>query len=219
MRIAPKIYSISDFFSWSEKNELILQPRFQRRDTWSPRARSYLIDSIVRGFPIPKVFIREQINLETKRTIREVVDGQQRLNAILDFIDGQLTINKVHNEDLGDKSFNGLTEDGKKEFLSYSISTDLLVGASDADVLEVFSRINSYTLTLVQQEKLNAQFVGPFKQKMFSLALAHHKFWFNKNFPFEQKPKECNFCDKVSIFGNKRLKYALANFVISKGAS
>lgn len=179
MRIISKIYSISDFLSWSQKGELVLQPRFQRRDAWSPQARSYLIDSIVRGLPIPKFFIREQIDLETKRTIREVVDGQQRLRAILDFIDGQLSIIRIHNKDLAGKSFDDLPDEGKKDFLSYPISTDLLVGASDADVLNVFSRINSYTLTLLQQEKLNAEFIGPFKQNIYSLALTHHEFWVN----------------------------------------
>lgn len=181
MRILSKIYSISDFLSWDQRGELNLQPKFQRRDSWSPRARSYLIDTIARGLPIPKIFIREQINLESKSTIREVVDGQQRLRAILDFIHGQLPINRVHNRELAGKTFDDLSDESKKEYLSYQISTDLLVGASDADVLNVFSRINSYTLTLNQQEKLNAEFVGPFKQTIYSLALTHHEYWVNNN--------------------------------------
>lgn len=173
------IYSISDFLSWDQRGELDLQPKFQRRDSWSPRARSYLIDTIVRGLPIPKIFIREQIDLEEKTTIREVVDGQQRLRAILDFIYGKLSINRVHNRNLAGKTFDDLSNEAKREFLSYQISTDLLVGATDSDVLNVFSRINSYTLTLNQQEKLNAEFVGPFKQAIFSLALTHHEYWVN----------------------------------------
>lgn len=177
MRIMSKIYGISDFLSWEQRDELNLQPRFQRRDSWSPRARSYLIDTIVRGLPIPKVFIREQIDLETKRSIREVVDGQQRLRAILDFISGNLSISRVHNRELAGMTFDELPDELKKDFLAYQISTDLLVGASDADVLNIFSRINSYTLTLNQQEKLNAEFVGPFKQTVYSLALEHHEFW------------------------------------------
>ncbi len=181
MRIISKIYSISDFLSWEQKEELNIQPRFQRRDTWSPSAKSYLIDTIIKGFPIPKIFLREQINLEIKSTIREVVDGQQRLRAILDFISGNLEISRVHNRDLAGMSFDDLPEELKKEFLSYPISTDLLVGFSDADVLNVFSRINSYTLTLNQQEKLNAEFIGPFKQTIYFLALSHHEFWVNNN--------------------------------------
>ena len=48
-------YSIRDFEEWDSRNELVLQPKFQRRDVWSDKARSYLIDTIVRGKPIPKI--------------------------------------------------------------------------------------------------------------------------------------------------------------------
>ncbi len=179
MKIQSKIYSISDFYSWERKEELNLQPRFQRRKSWSPTARSFLIDTIIRGLPIPKIFVREQIDLKKKTTIRDVVDGQQRLSAILDFIKGNLTIKKAHNKELGDLTFEKMDEDIQKDFLSYQISTDLLLGASDGDVLNIFSRINSYTLTLNPQEKLNAEFIGPFKQTAYSLAHSHYEYWVN----------------------------------------
>jgi hypothetical protein len=179
MKIQSKIYSISDFYSWNKKGELNLQPRFQRRKSWSPTARSFLIDTILKGLPIPKIFVREQIDLQKKATIRDVVDGQQRLGAILDFINGNLKVKRTHNKDFGDKFFDELDEDIQKEFLSYPISTDLLLGATDADVLNIFSRINSYTLTLNQQEKINAQFIGPFKQTVYSLAHSHYEYWTN----------------------------------------
>ncbi|GAJ16274.1 unnamed protein product, partial [marine sediment metagenome] len=57
---------------------------FQRRRVWSSKARSYLIDTILDGFPIPAVYIRQKINLKIAKSIREVVDGQQRIGAILD---------------------------------------------------------------------------------------------------------------------------------------
>lgn len=179
MKIQSKIYSISDFYSWEKRDELNLQPRFQRRKSWSPTARSFLIDTIIRGLPIPKIFVREQIDLKKRATIRDVVDGQQRLSAILDFIKGNLTIKKNHNKELGDLFFEKMDEDIQKDFLSYQISTDLLLGASDGDVLNIFSRINSYTLTLNPQEKLNAEYIGPFKQTAYSLAHSHYEYWVN----------------------------------------
>jgi hypothetical protein len=67
-----RTYSVNDFREWHNRKELELQPKFQRRSVWSDKARSYLIDSIVRGKPIPKIFIRQDIDPKTIRTVREV---------------------------------------------------------------------------------------------------------------------------------------------------
>ena len=82
-----KTASINDFREWDNKEELILAPEFQRRKVWSMKAKSYLIDTILKGLPIPSIHIRQKIDIRRKKTIREVVDGQQRIGAILDYID------------------------------------------------------------------------------------------------------------------------------------
>ena len=76
-------YSVRDFEEWRERGELELAPKFQRREVWIPKARSYLIDTIVRGKPIPKIYMRQDVNPETRRTRREIVDGQQRLTTFI----------------------------------------------------------------------------------------------------------------------------------------
>src|SRR5665213_1338499 len=78
-----RAYSINDFLEWDASKQLELNPAFQRRSVWNPKAKSYLIDTILRGKPIPKVFLRQKINVTTRTSIREVVDGQQRLRTIL----------------------------------------------------------------------------------------------------------------------------------------
>ncbi len=54
-----RAYSINDFVEWNNNKQLTLNTSFQRRSVWSDTARSYLMDTIVRGKPIPKVFIRQ----------------------------------------------------------------------------------------------------------------------------------------------------------------
>lgn len=71
-----RTYSIKDFVEWDAAGQLELNPRFQRRPVWTDKAKSFLIDTILRGKPIPKVFIRQKINVTTKTSTREVVDGQ-----------------------------------------------------------------------------------------------------------------------------------------------
>ena len=173
----PKTASINDFREWNSREELVLAPEFQRRDVWLPKARSYLIDTILNGFPIPAVYIRQKIDLKTQRTIREVVDGQQRIGAILDYIHNKFEVSKIHSRRYSGLTFSELPDEVKEKFLEYDLSIDLLVGADDSDVLEVFARINSYTVVLSPQEKLNAEFSGEFKQVVFKLGRDHLEFW------------------------------------------
>lgn len=117
MQAQPVSYNIGDLNEWYQKGKIILQPKFQRREVWSNKARSYLIDTIVRGLPVPKVYIRQKIDLNTKRSIREVVDGQQRLKAVFDFLDGNIVISKIHNQEYGSLTFNEFSDIDKKKFL------------------------------------------------------------------------------------------------------
>jgi hypothetical protein len=173
----PRTATINDFREWNQRGELVLAPQFQRRKVWGPKARSFLIDTILNGFPIPAIHIRQRIDVKTKKTIREVVDGQQRLRAMLDYIEDGFTLMKVHNKRYAGLPFSELPSDVQGRFLEYDLFVDFLVGATDSDVLEVFARINSYTIVLTVQEKLNAKFSGKFKQVVFQLGREHLEFW------------------------------------------
>jgi hypothetical protein len=80
-------YTVADFLGWMRTGELELSPSFQRRPVWQPTAKSYFIDTVVKGLPAPIIFLRERIDIETTRSIKEVVDGQQRLRTVLSFVD------------------------------------------------------------------------------------------------------------------------------------
>ncbi|MGB6566280.1 MAG: DUF262 domain-containing protein, partial [Xanthobacteraceae bacterium] len=94
-----RVYSINDFVEWEKQGQLVLNPAFQRRAVWSDKAKSYLMDTIVRGKPIPKIFIRQTLNVATKTSLREAVDGQQRLRTILSFIKDGFVISRRHHRD------------------------------------------------------------------------------------------------------------------------
>jgi hypothetical protein len=177
LKFQAQVYRINDVLGWSERKELRLAPEFQRRKVWTPRGRSYLIDSVVRGMPLPQFFIREVVLVKERRTVREVVDGQQRLSTILDFLAGKLTMLPMHNATYARIPFNEFPEEVQKAVLSFPLSVNILEGVTDADVLEIFSRLNSYSMPLNQQEKLNAKYVGAFKTCMGELAKTHLAFW------------------------------------------
>jgi hypothetical protein len=181
----PRGYSVNDFVSWHQREELVLQPRFQRRDIWSSKAKSHLLDTILRGLPVPLIFIRQQIDPAKKKTIREVVDGQQRLRGVLDFCDPKdpkeaFKLNKAIHPNYGGKTFADLPTEVQQAFLSYEFSVVLLEGASDADVLNIFARLNTYAQRLTAQELLNAAYFGQFKQSIYKLGYDHLNFWRDK---------------------------------------
>jgi len=172
-----RAYSINDFVEWDKNKQLTLNPSFQRRSVWSDTARSYLMDTIVRGKPIPKVFIRQKINPSTKQSIREVVDGQQRLKTILSFVSDGFQISPKHNSEFGGHFFSQLDETIQGNILNYEISTDLLINMTNADVLDIFSRLNSYSVILNAQEKINASHFGPFKTLTERIGHKYYEFW------------------------------------------
>jgi Protein of unknown function DUF262 len=181
VRYRPRVFSINDLFTWWTKGELELSPYFQRRKVWSPQARSFLIDTILAGYPVPAIQVRQKIDVDQQTTVREVVDGQQRLTAVFDFLGGDLRILPSQSEEYGGNKYEDLTEDTKAQFLDYEVPVAMLSGASEADVLSVFARLNSYTITLNAQEKLNAKYFGLFKQTAYSLGSEHNAFWLRHN--------------------------------------
>jgi len=94
-------YSVRDFEEWNDRNELVLAPKFQRRDVWNPKAKSYLMDTIIRGKPIPKLYMRQTVVPKGRRTTREIVDGQQRLRAVLSFVKDGFKLSRAHNKEFG----------------------------------------------------------------------------------------------------------------------
>lgn len=173
----PQIYRVNDVLGWHERSELLLSPSFQRRRVWTRQGKSYLIDSIVRGMPIPQFFIRERVHTRERRTIREVVDGQQRISTILDFIEGKFTVLPSHNSDLARRTYDSLPEHLQQAILSYPLSVNIITTSDDASLLEIFSRINAYSIPLNRPEKLNAAYTGAFKKSVHEAARRHLVFW------------------------------------------
>ena len=171
-----RVYSIADFLEWHNNGLLELSPDFQRRSVWTEKAKSYLIDTIITGKPIPKILITQR--LEGARSVRVVVDGQQRLRAILGFINDDFKISRAHNKALAGSTFSKLAPETQKEYLQYELGVDLLLGVDYEEILDIFARINSYTVSLNKQEKINAAYLGFFKQFVFKHGYQYVKYFY-----------------------------------------
>ena len=156
-------YKISDFIDWHKRDELVLRTDFQRNEVWTPAARSYLVDTILREYPIPKIYLRSTVNVETQKRVREVIDGQQRLSAIFAFAKNDLRVTTPGPGGFKGHSYKTLGEELRERFLNYPLAVHQLVNADNSVVLEVFARLNTYTVVLSPAELRHAKFQGEFK--------------------------------------------------------
>ena len=177
--------------SWFQENykadRLELRPPFQRKPVWTTKQRSFLIESILLNVPIPEVYVQvAQADDGTEEY--GVVDGQQRLRTILQFVgierdadqEGEdvnrfaleaLTATSLHK----DRVFSDLTTQERKEFFQYEICVRFLYTEALKEVEDVFKRLNKYTLPLKAQELRNATYHGAFAK--LSENLADDEYW------------------------------------------
>lgn len=170
-------YTPLDFRGWNESNALVLTPKFQRRGVWTTGAQSFFIDTLIRGMPVPPIFLRVRQSDDKKKVIREVVDGQQRLSAVLKYMQDEFKLSKALEKKWAGKRFSELDEEFQNEIRQFSFNCEVFHGVSDAEILEVFARLNTYSVPLNAQELRNGKYFGFFKQSAYRLAPAYVEFW------------------------------------------
>jgi hypothetical protein len=163
VRVEEGKYSIAELVDWFRKKVLVVNSEYQRGGRlWPSAAKSYFIDTILKDFPFPKVYFHEKVEKETKTPRREIVDGQQRIGTIVDFADGKFALGKNAREFQGMK-FSDLSDDQQDSFYSYTVSVDVIRNADRSEILQMFRRMNAYTLPLNAPEKRHSEFFGEFK--------------------------------------------------------
>ncbi len=190
LSIQKTFYKVADFISLKGRDALILSSYFQRRSVWNKGAKSFLIDTVYKGLPIPVIFLRDRgIDKKTYESVREVIDGQQRLRTIISFIAPNLlpdfnpdkddfTVKKTHNKELAGKKFSELDEDIQNRIRDYEFTVHILASSvTDRDVIQIFRRMNATNYNLNKQELLNAQYYGEFKTSQYNLAAEQLDRW------------------------------------------
>lgn len=166
---------IQDLVNDHKDEKLELNPWYQRRSVWTRPQKAYLINTLFERKPIPALYVRHSIDLEKSKSVKEVVDGQQRARAILEYCLGEFSA--LMPDGISRKTFLQLTVSEREKFLLTSIPVGFLLGATDSDVIDIFARINSVSKTLNDQEKRNSQFSGEFKQFALGQSVNRLDFW------------------------------------------
>lgn len=134
---------------------LIVNLDYQRKLVWKKNHKINFIETILKNYPFPEIYLSPgKLDQEDLILIDEIVDGQQRLNAIKDYIEGTDIFSF---ENLGIKPFSQLAYNDKNAFLNYEISVRYLKNVSQEQVKEIFQRINKTDYALNTMERVNAQ--------------------------------------------------------------
>jgi hypothetical protein len=176
---------ISWFNDRNNDGSLILKPPFQRKPIWAARQKCYLIESILLKLPIPEVYM-QTVTSEDGKTTNAVVDGQQRIRTVLQFIGSerdvdQLDANKFALDKLATSSpwrnytFADLSPEEKRQFYGYCFSIRNLKTESDDDLRNMFDRLNRYLSPLKPQELRHSTYRGPFLK--LAERLADDEYW------------------------------------------
>lgn len=192
-----KVIQISDIIQWYQKREIELSPKYQRNSVWNDDAKSYLIDTIIRGLPIPPIFLRQKTDVNTKTTSREIIDGQQRVRAILEyFVDEKFVIKKKFNKDYGGKKYSELDDDIKEELLEYEIFAEVITEKDESIIYDMFARLNCNNYVLNTQEIRNSKYWGDFKVLAYDLTKEFRDFFLGYRILSD---KECTRMKDVEI--------------------
>lgn len=154
--------TISWFYDQHQRSLLNLDPKYQRRSVWPLSYKEDFIDTILLEYPVPSIFLFEEIQT-TGRTINHVVDGKQRLTAVFEFAEGQFPVSdSFANKNLRGKTFEQLDPQTKTAFWSYQLTVDYLPSDKESILKEVFERINKNIAKLSPQELRHARLDGEF---------------------------------------------------------
>lgn len=174
---------VQTLYTWFRDNKLIVNRRYQRKLVWTLEEKQKLLDSILSKYPIPAILLSE---IEGPKENFEIIDGLQRMHAILSFIetsypilDGRYfdlnyfpTAKEISEKEIFSDQSSGNVIDSTacSTILNYQVSLSILRKASNKEVNEVFDRINTYGHRLSDQERRQAGVQSKFSELVRSLA-------------------------------------------------
>ena len=158
----PTLQTVTWLLSLRKYGQLDLDPPYQRKSVWTLREKRRFLDTVLRNYPSPAIFLHRSLDDEGNPTYH-VVDGKQRLTTILDFADNKIRLA----DDFGDsrldrQNWKGLAEYPKvrKTFWGYQLTVEFIDDVHEPLVRDIFSRLNQNSRKLERQELRHARFDG-----------------------------------------------------------
>ena len=182
METEPELLTVRKLVELRKHDFAKPNPEYQRGSVWKTDQQMKLIDSVLRGYQLPIIYLhyRESAVAGLKQESYDIIDGQQRINALYYFAEGAFPLYKVDDPKAkfpkfiqeqpcpwGGKYFHGLPPDLKNQFFDARIPVSYIKTDDQHEVRDLFVRLQS-GLPLNPQEKRDA-YPGRFNEFVFSL--------------------------------------------------
>lgn len=164
--------------AWLKKTldagELSIKPPYQRNPVWVTPQKAALIDTILRGYPIPEIYLQDIVD-GSGNEHHFVVDGQQRIRACLEFVQGGFPLDARISPEHGEVLFEDLEEADRQRIYRYKFVVRVMPDIPDEEIRFIFKRLNQNVVALNKQELRHSTYWGEFIQSMEKLA--SDEFW------------------------------------------
>lgn len=161
------MYSVNDLIARQQNGTLVRRPAYQRNMVWTTRQQGLLIDSMIRGVPVPEIYLQVIASDDGATESHVVVDGQQRISACLDFVAGKFSLppEPESRSDWASCNFDTLSPEIRRKFRSFKFVARVLPDATtESETRQIFSRLNMTVEALKPQELRHAAYTGEFIQ-------------------------------------------------------
>lgn len=167
----PTLQPVAWVKDMDRSGQLDLDPPYQRRSVWNRQYQQFFIDTILKNYPVPPIFVNIEVQSDGT-TIYHVIDGKQRLLAILEFLKDLFPISKADYSppELAGKYFSELEREKRQRIFSYFLPFEFFSDISQEKVTEIFDRFNRNVQRLNAQELRHARYSGAFITLMEQLA-------------------------------------------------
>lgn len=207
----PNTQALSWFYGEHKKGALRLGAKYQRNPIWSLGQKCFLIDSIISGAPIPQVFLNiiTEGTGRDRQTVYEVVDGQQRLRAIMEYMSDEYPlvatiakaypVSDLYKPHVG-KRYTDLPGPVQDSIWNYQLAVQELREWDETQIRALFRRLNYVVERLNKQEMRHSQYFGEFVDAVEELS--KESFWDDHSFftrKDSQRMKDVEFISELFV--------------------
>jgi uncharacterized protein with ParB-like and HNH nuclease domain len=196
--------SVGWLYDLHERGLLNMDPPYQRRSIWNQEYKDFFVDTVLRGYPCPAIFLYEEVKPDG-RSLFAVVDGKQRLSSLFEFVRDDFPVpDSIKIPEYQGRYFSDLPNEAKTGFWRYQFSIEYIPSEDDTLITEIFDRINRNVAKLSAQELRHAKLDGLFINEAERLAE-----WMSeklpRNFPnipdrYKRQMKDVEFVSLLLLF-------------------
>jgi len=173
--------SVERVYGFNVENRFLVNRRYQRKLVWSIDEKRAFVDSLRQGYPVPLILLADVQHDGEARF--EIIDGMQRLNAVVSFIEGEFDLEGKYfdlqamaqtklllDQGILNQKTPTLEREVCVKIVGYSLPLTIYPAASHSQIDEIFRRINAYGKHLSRQELRVAGVTSAFSLLVRSLA-------------------------------------------------